>query len=145
MNKSLILLIALFTMAFTEANSQDSWQIIVNKKTILKGIVGDEATTAVIKAGTPIPKGCIYIKFKSASNEAGWKRTFYINNTQDHVVKSFDMPKQSGTICIKASSLKILQENKQPFVIYTTSIPNDPAQAASVRVRRFMLCKIEWN
>ena len=144
MLKLIILLTTFLAIGFINADAQDTWQILVNKKLIKKGNVGEEGA-AFIKARTLKSKDCIKIKYKSENEESNWQRTFYINTVEDKVIKRVNMPKQSGSVCIKGLALKQLQKNKQPFIIYTTSLPNDPAEAATVRVRRIMLCKIEWN
>jgi hypothetical protein len=145
MSNFIILLSAFLALGFTNASGQDSWQVLLNKKPLLKGIIEQDDKTATINSATFKSDDCITIKYQSAAAEAGWGRTFFINNANDHVVKQIEIKTQNGTATIKAADLKELAQNKQPFFIYTTSLPSDPSKAASIRVRRIKLCKIEWN
>ena len=70
---------------------------------------------------------------------------FYINDGDDKNYRTIEVNKQSGRITVNAAVLQKLMNKRKPVLIYTTSLPKDPSKAALVRVRRILLCTIEWN
>ena len=66
------------------------------------------------------------------------------NDANDNTIKALKISNQSGCVSFNASVFEELKNKKHPIFIYTTSLPKDPAIAATVRVRRMMICKIEW-
>jgi hypothetical protein len=77
--------------------------------------------------------------------DKGWKRTFYISDSNDENLKTAEINTQAGSVSFNASVIKDLMNKKQPVFIYTTSLPKNKELAARIRVRRVLLCKIEWN
>lgn len=112
---------------------------------IYKGDVERETAVALLTVKPFTSKDCITIKYNSEHANKGWDRTFYINGPNEKNLKTITIGQQSGTVSVKASALNEMKEKKQPVFIYTTSLPSDKALAARVRVRRMLICKIEWN
>ena len=129
----------------TAADAQDKWEAVYNKKIVHKGGVdkGDVITLRAVPSFKTTD--ILSLRYHTENSDNTWKRTFYINGANDNVLKTIEMNGQSGTVRIKNSILKELAAKKQPLTVYTSSVPKDPAKASSVRVRRMMLCKIEWQ
>jgi hypothetical protein len=144
MKKLSLIIFSIFTLAAANAQT-DSWQILFNQKVVLKGNADKPDTELTIK--TPALKSTdkITVKYISATADDKWKRSFYINDSVDNNILTIPLSKQTGSICVTAGKLTQLMKHKQPVFIYTTSIPKDKAMAATVRVRRMLLCKIEWK
>ncbi len=147
MKKILLLQCVFVALLFLKVKANDSCTIFLNKKTIFKGAVDQENAVGYLNLKHVRYKkcDCITIKFKSDNENKGWYRTFFINTENDQQIKKIEMPKQSGAVTVSATVLNKQQEKRQPFFIYTTSLPADKKMAASIRVRRVLICKIEWN
>lgn len=129
---------------FTSA-ANDSCKILFNKRVIFKGSVEQENAVAFLDAKAFKKTDCITLEYRTENANKGWKRTFYIDASNDQNVKTIELGKQSGSVCVKASVLNELKEKKQPVFIYTASFPTDKAMAARIRIRKMFICKIEWN
>lgn len=145
MNKLLILLSFISTMSVITAQGNDSCEILFNKQVIFKGDVEQQNAVGFMKATEFKNTDCITIKYHSEKPMKGWKRTFYLDASNDQNLKTIELNKQNGSVSVKASVLNEMKEKKQPVFVYTISLPLDKAMAARVRVRRMFLCKIEWN
>jgi hypothetical protein len=144
MKKLLLIIFSIFTLATVNAQT-DSWQIFFNTKAVLKGNSDKADAELVIKTSALRTTDKIVIKYTSATADDKWKRTFYITDSADNNILTIPSSKQTGSISVTAGKLTQYMKHKQPVFIYTTSIPKDKAMAASVRVRRMLLCKIEWK
>lgn len=140
-----MLFVAFITLSICKAKASDSCEILFNKHLIFKGSVEQENPVAFIKAKHFKNTDCLTIRYRSENANKGWTRTFYINDSNGQNLKTIDLGKQSGSVTVNASVLNELEKKKQPFFIYTISLPKDKAMAARIRVRRMLICKIEWN
>jgi hypothetical protein len=144
MKKLLLIIFSIFALATVNAQT-DNWQIFFNTKAVLKGNSDKADAELVIKTSALRSTDKIVIKYTSATADDKWKRTFYITDSADNNILTIPSSKQTGSISVTAGKLTQYMKHKQPVFIYTTSIPKDKAMAASVRVRRMLLCKIEWK
>lgn len=140
-----MLLPAFILLSAMIAKANDSCLVLFNKQVIFKGEVEQQNAIGYIKAKQFKSSDCVTIKYYAENISKGWKRTFYIEDATGSNVKTIELGKQSGAVAMKASILNELKEKKQPFSIYTISLPTDKAMAARVRVRRMFICKVEWN
>jgi hypothetical protein len=147
MNKLYALLIISLSTIVSTAHAQtgDSWKIFLNKTLLIQTPVeANEPIIRIAKASTRT-KNTISIQYKSGDTESDFKRSFYINDASEKTIKKVDLKGIDGTITINSMDLKAAAAAGKPLFIYTMAIPKDPALAAAVRVRRFLLCKIEWK
>lgn len=145
MLKNFIVCVCAVTLsAALRAEPTESWQILFNNKVIFKGNSDQTDPSASLK---PSFKATDKITIKYFMNNADdtWKRSFLINDESEKNFITLGLNKQSGSVSFNATRLKELMEKKKPFYIHTVSIPKNPSLAASVRVRRVLLCKVEWN
>jgi hypothetical protein len=144
MKRLLLLIFLIFTLATVNAQT-DSWQILFNKKVVLKGNSNKPDTELVVKTSPLKSTDKLTVKYSSAADDNSLNRTFYINDSADNNLITCALNKQSGSINVTARKLTRVMLSKQPVFIYTMAIPKDKALAARVRVRRILLCKIEWK
>ena len=145
MKRITVLLSLLLMLSVAQVNAMDHWEILFNKKVILKGTSDQEDQTLHFKPRAFKSTDRFTLKYTSEDSEAGWNRTFYLTDTKDENLKTVIIDKQSGELSVKASAVIELMNKKEPVFIYTMSLPKDRKKAAAVRVRRILLCKIEWN
>jgi hypothetical protein len=144
--KKLLLLIPVFLLlSMLKATAMDRWEILFNNKVLYKGSEDQEDNTVHFKVNAFKKTDCFTIRYTAENAQNSWNRTFYINGKEDNNIKTFAISKQSGKISVTASLLSEMMHKKAPVFIYTTSLPKDAAKAAAVRVRRILLCKLEWN
>jgi hypothetical protein len=141
-----MLLIPVFLLlTHLNANAMDRWEILFNNKVLFKGSEEQENNRIDFKRTTFKKTDCFTIKFIAENAQNSWNRTFYINGKEDNNIKTLVISKQSGKVSVSALELSEMMNKKVPVFIYTTSLPKDAAKAATVRVRRILLCKLEWN
>ena len=140
-----MLLSIFLAVTVTRALANDSCEVFFNKQLIFKGLVEQENPVAFIKAKQFTKSDCITIVYYSNNVNKGWNRTFYINGSDERNLKTLQLGKQSGSVSVNALFLNEMKDKKQPVFMYTTSLPADKTLAARIRVRRILICKIEWN
>ncbi len=145
MLKNLIVCICAVALSAAKAEATESWQILFNNKVIFKGNSDQTDPSASLKVSAFKATDKITITYSMSNADNTWKRTFLINDESEKNFVTLELNKQSGSVCFNAAKLKDLLEKKKPFYIHTVSVPKNPSLAASVRVRRVLLCKVEWN
>ena len=145
MNKSILLIALLLMLSFVTVNAMDHWEILLNKQVIFKGTSEQENPTLQFKTRTFKKTDSFTLRYTSENAQSGWNRTFHVTDLEEKNLKTVSIDKQSGQVSVKASAVKEIMGKKQPVFIYTTSLPKDPSKAATVRIRRILLCKVEWN
>lgn len=145
MNKVFLLVCFLLSLLVGNAQTGENWQIFYNKKQVFKGTPEMEVSAAKLKKVRLKNSDIITIKYNTENLSKGWRRTFYINDSTDQNIKTIEMNEQSGSISVTASAINDLINKKTAKYIYTMSLPKDKALAARIRVRRVLLCKIDWN
>ena len=143
--KTILIICALAAYSISKADPTDRWQIRINNKVIFKGDSDNENPTASLKTSSLKATDKITISYFMDNADNSWKRTFYVNDESEKNYVTIDLNRQSGSVTFKASKLKELMDQKKTFNIYTISTPKDPSRAAAIRVRRVLLCKVEWK
>jgi hypothetical protein len=139
----MITLATLLSVAYAQAG--DSWKIYLNKKLLLQTPVESNEAVIVLDKAATLSKNTISIQFKSGDTESDFKRSFFLNDAGEKTIKKLELKGIDGTVTLNTMELKAAASSRKPLFIYTTAIPKDPAMAAAVRVRRVLLCKIEWK
>jgi len=83
--------------------------------------------------------GFMVIEFTPNKNEAEWIRTIAFLDSTDKTIKEYN-----NTLLLRIHNTEIagIMEGRQKVKVYSWAIPNDPALAATVRVRRILLCTL---
>jgi hypothetical protein len=144
MKSFLLIFFSVIAVATAQAQA-DSWKILFRNKIVLKGDSNKPDTELVVKSRPLKSTDKISIKFTSAKADNDWTRTFFITDEGDNNLITQKVDKQNGEVCVTAGKLIKLIKQKQSVFIYTLSTPKDKSLAARVRVRRMLLCKIEWK
>ena len=135
----LVLVFSLTTMA----QKYDSWEIFHNRREVasfnLKKETEDEKKVLLLNRALEEP-GFFIITYTPAAEYADCTRNFVICDSTGKELRKFDN---------LGSQLKMLNDDiarligdRQKIKIYSWAIPSDPKLAASIRVRRILLCTI---
>jgi hypothetical protein len=143
--KLILFTYAVFSLVIVKAQAPDKWQIFFNKQLIFNGNSDQPNSTGNLKISSIRKTDKITISYFMDSADDDWKRSFLVNDETERNILTIDLNKQAGSASFNAIPLKPLKDKKKPFFIYTISLPKDPGLAARVRVKRVLLCKIEWN
>jgi hypothetical protein len=140
---SLLLFIPLFPL-LAMAQKYDSWKIFHNRKEVasfnLKKESTDERKVLLLNRSLEDP-GFFIIKYSPASAQADWIRSISICDSSDKELKKYDNVLFLRLHNTEASRI-ITAGGGQKIKVYSWAIPKDPALAATVRVRRLLLCTI---
>lgn len=122
----------------------DSWKIFHNRKEVaafnLKKESTDERKVLLLNRSLEDP-GFFIIEYSPASAQTDWVRSISICDSSDKELKKYDNVLFLRLHNTEASRI-IAAGGGQKIKVYSWAIPKDPAIAATVRVRRILLCTI---
>jgi len=144
-----LLLIPLLIPGFATsalAGQRPCWLVGFNNKELFKGF--EVKQSLVLRMQSTLvssnPAAIFTIEYKDAAADKNWRRTYYITDQNDQTIHTITMQQPTGKRPFKAALLVGYAKAKKPVYVYTTLLPKDPQKAAVVRVRRILLCTIEW-
>ncbi len=136
--------IAICTLIFSAsvmAQKTDSWKVFHNRKEVASfkfSEDNDERRLVLLNRALEEP-GFVIITFKPAAEQADWNRNFVITDSIGKELKKFN---NTPELRSHNSEFSRLMEGRNKLQVYTWAVPKDPDQAASVRIRRILLCTI---
>lgn len=141
MSKLILYTLILFS-ATVQAQSYDKWEIYQNRKGVSsftdKKETEDERRVLLLNRDLEGP-GFFVIEFKPAKEQAEWIRTIAFYDSTDNQIREYN-----NTLFLRIHNSEIagIMEGRQKVKVYSWAIPKDPAVAATVRVRRLLLCTL---
>ncbi|HJS54208.1 MAG TPA: hypothetical protein VJ765_06675 [Chitinophagaceae bacterium] len=142
MNKVILYVSVLFFAANMQAQSYDSWNIYHNRKEVSKfnnkKETNDEKKVVLLNRLLEGP-GFFIVEYIPSAEQSEWIRTIAFYDSTDKVIKQYN-----NTLFLKLHNSEIagIIEGKGKVKVYTWAVPKDPALAATVRVRRILLCTL---
>lgn len=124
------------------AQSYDSWEIYNNRKEVSKfnnkKETDDERRVLLLNRNLEGP-GFFIIEFKPAAEQSEWIRTIGFFDSSGKSIREY-----SNTLFLRIhnSEMAGIMEGRQKVKVYSWAVPKDPAVAATVRVRRLLLCTL---
>ena len=141
MGKLFFFILILFS-ATVKAQSYDKWEIYQNRKEVSsfnnKKETSDERKVLLLNRFLEGP-GFFVIEFSPAAEQADWIRTIAFYDSTDKPIKEYN-----NTLLLRIHNSEIagIMEGRQKVKVYSWAIPKDPAVAATVRIRRLLLCTL---
>ena len=136
MSKLFFLIPALCASLILQAQSYDSWEIYQNRKEVSKfnnkKETNDEKRVVLLNRFLEGP-GSFVIEYTPAAEQAEWIRTIAFYDSTDKQIREYN-----NTLLLRIHN----SEGRQKVRVYSWAIPKDPAVAATVRVRRILLCTL---
>ena len=142
MGKLISYILILILPTAIPAQEYDSWAIYHNRKEVSKfnnkKETGDERKVTLLNRLLEGP-GFFIIEYTPAAEQSDWVRTIGFFDSTDKSIREY-----SNTLFLKLHNSEIagFMENQQKIKVYSWAIPKDPAVAATVRVRRILLCTL---
>lgn len=124
------------------AQSYDSWEIYNNRKEVSKfnnkNETNDERRVLLLNRNLEGP-GFFIIEFKPVAEQSEWIRTIGFFDSTDKSIREY-----SNTLFLRLHNSEIagIMEGRQKVKVYSWAVPKDPAVAATVRIRRLLLCTL---
>lgn len=113
-----------------------------NKKQLTINLEEDNSGKAlIIKLKGAYPAKAL-LTIKDLKQDKAWVRTYTITDEKDNVITELSKSSKANTQQILIQSLLKKLEAGKKYFIYTLAKPADPKLAASVRVRRYLLCSV---
>jgi len=141
MAKLFLFALMLFS-ATVQGQSYDKWEIYQNRKEVStfnnKKETNDEKKVLLLNRVLEGP-GFFVIEFTPAAEQAEWIRTIAFYDSTDKQIREYN-----NTLLLRIHNSEIagILEGRQKVRVYSWAIPKDPAIAATVRVRRILLCTL---
>ena len=142
MGKLIIYISALFLGASLQAQSYDSWNVYHNRREVSKfnnkKEPKDERRVLLLNRFLEGP-GFFIIEYTPAAEQSEWIRTIGFFDSTDKSIREY-----SNTLFLRLHNSEIagIMEGRQKVKVYSWAVPKDPAVAATVRVRRILLCTL---
>ena len=142
MSKLFLLIPVLVVSLVLQAQSYDSWEIYQNRKEVSKfnnkKETNDEKRVVLLNRFLEGP-GFFVIEYTPAAEQAEWIRTIAFYDSTDKQIREYN-----NTLFLRIHNSEIagIMEGRQKVRVYSWAIPKDPAIAATVRVRRILLCTL---
>ena len=137
--KKFLLLVNIFLTSFF-IQGQGSWQVCLNKKTIVTGSESNELlNTKKINQKEWIKNGYLEINYKEVDT-GFWKRSFQFEDETGFQLFSKD---STTKVKIPIPELRKLYAGKREIKIYTVASPLDPN--IMVRMQRVHLCTLKLH
>ena len=131
----------LFSVA-VQAQSYDKWNIYQNRKEVSsfnnKKETNDERRVVLLNRFLEGP-GFFVIEYTPAAEQAEWIRTIAFYDSTDKQIREYN-----NTLFLRIHNSEIagIMEGRQKVRVYSWAVPKDPAVAATVRIRRILLCTL---
>src|SRR5215204_4144244 len=128
--------------ATVQAQSYDKWDIYQNRKEVNsfnnKKETNDERKVLLLNRFLEGP-GFFVIEFTPAAEQSEWIRTIAFFDSTDKPIREFN-----NTLFLRIHNSEIggIMEGRQKVKVYSWAVPKDPALAATVRIRRLLLCTL---
>ena len=141
MAKLFLYTLILFSVS-VHAQSYDKWEIYQNRKEVSKfnnkKETNDEKRVVLLNRFLEGP-GFFVIEYTPAKEQAEWIRTIAFYDSTDKQIREYN-----NTLLLRIHNSEIagIMEGRQKVRVYSWAIPKDPAVAATVRVRRILLCTL---
>ena len=141
MAKLFLYVLILFSTT-VQAQSYDKWEIYQNRKEVNtfnnKKETSDEKRVVLLNRFLEGP-GFFVIEYTPAAEQAEWIRTIAFYDSTDKEIREYN-----NTLFLRIHNSEIagIMEGRQKVRVYSWAIPKDPAIAATVRVRRILLCTL---
>ena len=141
--KELIAYIVILTAPLlVSAQNYDSWAVYHNRKQVSKfnnkKETTDERKIVLLNRLLEGP-GFFIIEYTPAAEQSDWIRTIGFFDPSGKSIREY-----SNTLFLKIHNSEIagIMENQEKVQVYSWAVPKDPAVAATVRVRRILLCTL---
>ena len=128
----------------TNLNAQsETYSITINaQETVLKANPTADNISNVLIINSKKKDGKLIIENNRLNEEYKYERRFFLMNELDVEIElNFTNINLHKKQLLLKELYKKTETNKNYF-LYTIAIPSDPNEAALVRVRRFLLCKV---
>ncbi|MDB5253758.1 MAG: hypothetical protein JWP27_2927 [Flaviaesturariibacter sp.] len=137
--KMLSLLLIAVLPILAQAQPADSWKVIHNGKTRLTAHAENATANTITIRRADLAKGAgLQVVYAPGTPSADWIRTIALYAPDDT-----ELATGSGNrFTISNARLRKLFAGRTQLMVYTISLPKDPAKRALVRVRRIHLCTI---
>jgi len=142
MGKLILYISILLLPAVVNAQDYDSWSVYHNRKEVKKfnnkKETADERKVILLNRILEGP-GFFIIEYTPAAEQSDWIRTIGFFDSSGKSIREY-----SNTLFLKIHNSEIagIMEGQQKVEVYSWAVPKDPAVAATVRVRRILLCTL---
>ncbi len=134
--------ILIFFSATAQAQSYDSWNIYHNRKEVskfsTKKETADENRVVLLNRFLEGP-GFFIIEYTPAAEQSEWIRTIGFFDSSDKSIRDY---KNTLFLRLHNSEIAGIMEGQEKVKVYSWAVPKDPALAATVRIRRILLCTL---
>jgi hypothetical protein len=140
--KNIFLLAILFVSTNLWSQEEIEPILICAQGTNLKANVFKDNIANVLTLDPHKKEGKLLIENKNIQNEKKMIRKYMLMTEQDEELAINFTSKVLGTSFVLLKDIFKKTEKNKSYFLYTIATPADPNEAAYVKVRRFLLCKV---
>ncbi len=137
-NMKRILFILLLLPLLSEAQNNNTWQLLTGRKILLKGNIGEQKSYKVL------PKDIAKLKIRVnnvSHDNMTMENTFIIMDENRKEIFRKELKKNEANLQFSKTGLGKTTFSKS-VIVYLLSIPTDPSIASKIRVRPMALVKL---
>jgi hypothetical protein len=125
-------------------DAQNIINVKLQKQSISAGLDDDNSNKVLVINGNakPLKTDKLVIYNNNKAEKKIWKRSFMIFDEADTEVIKLSTAAKDSYYEIPVVDLLAKLKKYKDYSLYTIAIPTDPKKAATVRVRRILLCKV---
>ncbi len=132
----------LFVSVSASCQEYDSWKIYHNRKEVSRFNDRDdnpEERKVVLLNRFLEGPGFLIFEFRPAAGQSDWIRTIAFYDKDDKLIREY---KNTLFLRLHNSEVAAFLENRPLVKVYSWAVPKDPQLAATVKVRRILLCTL---
>ena len=140
--RSILLLALLFFSTNLWSQEEIEPLLICAQGTTLKANVIKDNIANILTLDSRKKEGKLLIENKNIQNEKKMIRRYMLMTEQDEELAINFTSKVVGTSFVLLKDIFKKTEKNKTYFLYTIATPADPNEAAYVKIRRFLLCKV---
>lgn len=140
--KNIFLLVFLFFSTNLWSQEEIEPILICAQGTASKASVMKDNIANVLTLDSEKKEGKLLIENKNINNEKKWIRKYMLMTEQDEELAINFTSKVVGTSFVLLKDVFKKTKKNKTYNLYTIATPADPEEAAYVKMRRFLLCKV---
>ena len=136
------ILILFSPIVHAQSKSYDRWEVYHNRKEVSKfnnkKETTDERKVVLLSRFLEGP-GFFIIEYTPAAEQSEWIRTIGFFDSTDKAIREYN-----NTLFLRLHNSEIagIMEGREKVRVYSWAVPKDPAVAATIRIRRILLCTL---
>lgn len=128
------------------SHAQDTCRVYRNQQILLTKTSWEDNNSNAVSIKPDLKKEeTLDVYYNPVVPTKNWQRYILLVDDNDQTILSKVFDFSSGKYVITAKELEASSKKAQKFFLYTYAFPKDPAEAATIKIRRLLICQLLLN